>query len=134
MPWGACRGARRARSAYSRRQGLADKIRTIATRIYGAAGIALEAKAAEKLAELEAGGHGHLPICVAKTQYSFSSDPSLRGAPSGHVVAVRDVTLSAGAGFVVALCGDIMRMPGLPRSPAAERIHIDAAGRIEGLF
>jgi formate--tetrahydrofolate ligase len=127
-------GAARFAPLYPDAMGLADKIRTIATRIYGAAGIALEAKAAEKLAELEAGGHGHLPICVAKTQYSFSSDPSLRGAPSGHVVAVRDVTLSAGAGFVVALCGDIMRMPGLPRSPAAERIHIDAAGRIEGLF
>jgi formate--tetrahydrofolate ligase len=127
-------GASRFTPLYPDTMGLADKIRTIATRIYGASGIALEAKAAEKLAELEAGGYGQLPICVAKTQYSFSADPSLRGAPSGHVVPVRDVTLSAGAGFVVALCGDIMRMPGLPRSPAAERIHIDAAGRIEGLF
>jgi formate--tetrahydrofolate ligase len=113
---------------------LAEKIRTIATRIYGASDIALDARASDRLAELEAAGYGHLPICVAKTQYSFSANPALRGAPSGHVVPVRDITLSAGAGFVVAICGDIMRMPGLPRSPAAERIHIDAAGRIEGLF
>ncbi|MCX7326074.1 MAG: formate--tetrahydrofolate ligase [Hyphomicrobiales bacterium] len=113
---------------------LVDKIRTIATSIYGAADIALDQKAADKLRELEAGGFGHLPICVAKTQMSFSADPTLRGAPSGHTVPVRDISLSAGAGFVVALCGDIMRMPGLPRSPAAERIHIDAQGRIEGLF
>ncbi len=113
---------------------LVDKIRTIATSIYGAADIALDQKAADKLRELEAGGFGRLPICVAKTQMSFSADPTLRGAPSGHTVPVRDISLSAGAGFVVALCGDIMRMPGLPRSPAAERIHIDAQGRIEGLF
>jgi formate--tetrahydrofolate ligase len=113
---------------------LESKIRTIATSIYGAADIALEPRAAEKLKELTTAGHGDLPICVAKTQYSFSADPTLRGAPSGHVVPVRDISLSAGAGFVVALCGDIMRMPGLPRQPAAERIHIDAEGRIEGLF
>jgi formate--tetrahydrofolate ligase len=113
---------------------LVDKIRTIATTIYGAADIALDQKAADELRELEAGGFGRLPICVAKTQMSFSADPTLRGAPSGHTVPVRDISLSAGAGFVVALCGDIMRMPGLPRSPAAERIHIDAQGRIEGLF
>jgi formate--tetrahydrofolate ligase len=113
---------------------LADKVRTIAQRIYGAADIAIDKKAADKLADFEAQGHGRLPICIAKTQYSFSADPSLRGAPSGHIVPVKDVVLSAGAGFVVAICGDIMRMPGLPRSPAAERIHIDAHGRIEGLF
>jgi formate--tetrahydrofolate ligase len=75
-----------------------------------------------------------LPICVAKTQYSFSADPALRGAPSGHVVPIREVALSAGAGFIVVICGEIMRMPGLPRSPAAERIRLDAEGRIEGLF
>ena len=113
---------------------LVDKLRTIATRIYGAADIALDKRAAERLDELQRGGHGHLPICVAKTQMSFSTDPTLMGAPSGHVVPVRDVSLSAGAGFVVAICGEIMRMPGLPRSPAAERIHLDADGRIEGLF
>ncbi len=119
---------------YPDEMGLVDKIRTIATRIYGAADIALDQRAADKLAELEAAGFGHLPICVAKTQYSFSADPALRGAPSGHIVPVRDISLSAGAGFVVAVCGDIMRMPGLPRVPAAERIHIDTSGRIEGLF
>lgn len=113
---------------------LVDKLRTIATRIYGAADIALDKRAAERLDELQRGGHGHLPICVAKTQMSFSTDPTMMGAPSGHVVPVRDVSLSAGAGFVVAICGEIMRMPGLPRSPAAERIHLDSGGRIEGLF
>jgi formate--tetrahydrofolate ligase len=113
---------------------LADKIRTIATRIYRAADVAIDPRAAARLAAFEQAGHGALPICIAKTQYSFSADPTLRGAPSGHVVPVRDVTLSAGAGFVVAICGDIMKMPGLPRAPAAERIHIDAEGRIEGLF
>lgn len=119
---------------YPDEMGLEDKIRTIATRIYGAADIALDRKASDKIAELEAQGFGDLPICVAKTQMSFSADPTLRGAPSGHIVPVRDISLSAGAGFVVALCGDIMRMPGLPRVPAAERIYIDAEGRIEGLF
>ena len=113
---------------------LVDKLRTIATRIYGAADIALDKRAAERLDELQRAGHGDLPICVAKTQMSFSTDPALMGAPSGHVVPVRDVSLSAGAGFVVAICGEIMRMPGLPRSPAAERIHLDESGRIEGLF
>ena len=113
---------------------LADKIRTIATEIYGAADIALDAKAAARLSEIEAAGYGHLPICMAKTQYSFSTDPTKLGAPSGHVVSVREVRLCAGAGFVVAICGDIMTMPGLPRVPAAADIHVDAEGRIEGLF
>jgi formate--tetrahydrofolate ligase len=113
---------------------LRDKLGTVAREIYGAAGIAADAKVSARFAELEAAGHGALPICVAKTQYSFSADPTLRGAPSGHTVNVRELRLSAGAGFVVAICGDIMTMPGLPREPAAERIHIDAEGRIEGLF
>lgn len=111
-----------------------DKLETIAREIYGAAGLVADAKVRARFAELEAAGHSHLPVCVAKTQYSFSADPTLRGAPSGHMVPVREVRLSAGAGFVVAICGDIMTMPGLPRLPAAERIHIDAEGRIEGLF
>ncbi|MFN3672871.1 MAG: formate--tetrahydrofolate ligase [Bosea sp. (in: a-proteobacteria)] len=111
-----------------------DKLETIAREIYGAAGLSADAKVRARFAELEAAGHGALPVCVAKTQYSFSADPTLRGAPSGHIVPVREVRLSAGAGFVVAICGDIMTMPGLPRTPAAERIHIDAQGRIEGLF
>jgi formate--tetrahydrofolate ligase len=113
---------------------LADKILTIATEIYGAADIALDAKAAARLEEIEAAGYGDLPICMAKTQYSFTTDPSRMGAPSGHTVSVRDVRLSAGAGFVVAICGDIMTMPGLPRVPAAEGIHIDSNGLIQGLF
>ncbi len=113
---------------------LADKIRTIATEIYGAADIALDAKAAARLAEIEAAGYGRLPVCMAKTQYSFSTDPKKLGAPTGHTVSVREVRLCAGAGFVVAICGDIMTMPGLPRIPAAEAMHLDAEGRIEGLF
>lgn len=111
-----------------------DKLELIAREIYGADSISADAKVRARFAELEAGGYGRLPVCVAKTQYSFSADPTQRGAPSGHIVPVREVRLSAGAGFVVAICGDVMTMPGLPRAPAAERIHIDAQGRIEGLF
>lgn len=113
---------------------LRDKLEKVAREIYGAAGISADARVSARFAELEAAGHGDLPICVAKTQYSFSADPTLRGAPSGHIVPVRELRLAAGAGFVVAICGDIMTMPGLPRQPAAERIHIDASGQIEGLF
>jgi formate--tetrahydrofolate ligase len=111
-----------------------NKLETVAREIYGAKGIAADAKVRERFAELEASGHGALPVCVAKTPYSFAADPTLRGAPSGHIVSVRELRLSAGAGFVVAVCGDVMTMPGLPREPAAERIHIDAQGQIEGLF
>jgi formate--tetrahydrofolate ligase len=113
---------------------LADKMRTIAREIYGASDIALDPKAASRLAEIEQMGFSDLPVCVAKTQYSFAADPSLMGAPSGHVVPIREVRLSAGAGFVVMICGDIMTMPGLPRHPASERIGLDAQGAIEGLF
>ena len=112
---------------------LVEKIRTIATRTYGAAGIALEGKAASRLAEIEEAGYGRLPVCMAKTQYSFSTDPASLGAPSGHEVSVREVRLAAGAGFVVAICGQIMTMPGLPRVPAAEGIHLDQDGLIQGL-
>ncbi|KMO39650.1 formate--tetrahydrofolate ligase [Methylobacterium variabile] len=122
------------RFAYPDAMPLSDKIRTVAQTLYGAADIQVESKAAGKLAAFEQAGHGTLPVCMAKTQYSFSTDPTLMGAPSGHVVAVRDVRLSAGAGFVVAICGEIMTMPGLPKVPAAEGIHLDAEGRIEGLF
>ncbi len=113
---------------------LRQKLETIAREIYGAEGVAVDAKLKARFTELEEAGFGSLPVCVAKTQYSFSADPTLRGAPSGHTVPLRELRLSAGAGFVVAICGDIMTMPGLPREPAAERIHIDAQGRIEGLF
>jgi formate--tetrahydrofolate ligase len=113
---------------------LLDKLTAIATRIYGAKDIALTDKVAAEVKSLEAAGFGRLPVCVAKTPYSFSSNPTLRGAPSGHILTVRDVRLSAGAGFVVFICGDIMTMPGLPSVPAAASIDIDAKGNISGLF
>jgi formate--tetrahydrofolate ligase len=110
-----------------------DKTRTIAREIYGADDIAADASAQAKFRELENAGWGRLPICVAKTQYSFSDDPSLIGAPTGHVPRIRDVRLRAGAGFVVVLMGNVRTMPGLPRSPAAERIRV-VDGEIAGLF
>ena len=113
---------------------LAEKIRTVAREVYRAADIALPDAVAAKLARFEALGFGHVPVCIAKTQYSFSADPTLLGAPTGHVLPVREVRLSAGAGFVVVVCGEVMTMPGLPRQPAAESIRLDAEGRIEGLF
>ncbi len=119
---------------YPDRLGLADKLRTVAREIYRADDIALAPAAAKRLAAFEAAGHGALPVCIAKTQYSFTADAARLGAPTGHVLPVREVRLSAGAGFVVAVCGDIMTMPGLPRRPAAERIGLDAAGHVSGLF
>ena len=113
---------------------LEEKIRTTAQKIYGAADIAIDNKAANYLAQLENDGFGNFPVCMAKTQYSFSVDPTALGAPSGHIVPVREVRLLSGAGFVVAICGDIMTMPGLPRVPAANSIHLDNNGQIEGLF
>lgn len=113
---------------------LAEKIRCVAREIYGAADIDLPAAEAKRLAAWEASGFGALPVCIAKTQYSFSADPKALGAPSGYTLPVREVRLSAGAGFVVAICGQIMTMPGLPRHPAAETIGLDAEGNIEGLF
>lgn len=112
---------------------LADKIRTVATTLYRADGIRLSAKAKTRLAQLQEDGYGHFPVCIAKTQYSFSTDPSQKGAPSGHVLDVREVRLSAGAGFIVAICGDMMTMPGLPKVPAATMIDLDAEGRVVGL-
>lgn len=112
---------------------LANKIETVAKEIYGAAGISLSSAAANSLREFEKIGFGHVPVCIAKTQYSFSSDPTLAGAPSGHTLEVREARLSAGAGFVVAVCGDIMTMPGLPKRPAALDIGLDNYGRIVGL-
>lgn len=113
---------------------LADKIRTIASQIYGAADVAFSAPAAKELARIEQLGYGRFPVCMAKTQYSFSDDPAKAGRPTGFTLQVREVRLSAGAGFVVAITGDIMTMPGLPKSPASERIDIDADGQITGLF
>ncbi len=111
-----------------------EKMRTIATRIYGAEDIIADQKVRNQIDQFQDNGFGNLPICVAKTQYSFSTDPNLKGAPSGHVVPIREVRLSAGAGFLVFVCGEIMTMPGLPRVPAADKIHIDDGGLIQGLF
>ena len=113
---------------------LVDKIRTIATKIYRASDIALSPMAARKLRHYEEAGYGRFPICMAKTQMSFTADPHVMGAPTGHTLPVRDVRLAAGAGFVVALCGDIMTMPGLPKVPAAHAIGLDGNGEIVGLF
>ena len=113
---------------------LEDKIQTICKNIYRADEALIDQKIVAQLKEWEAQGYGHLPVCMAKTQYSFSTDPNLRGAPTGHVIPVREVRISAGAGFIVAVCGEIMTMPGLPRHPAAETICINENGEIDGLF
>jgi len=112
---------------------LAGKVETIARKIYGAAGVRLEPRAKRKLDRLEKDGFGSLPVCIAKTQYSLSDNPQLAGRPTGFTLAVTDVVLKSGAGFVVALCGDIMTMPGLPKAPAAERVDVDGNGEITGL-
>jgi formate--tetrahydrofolate ligase len=124
----------RFRFVYDDADSLWDKVHKIATTIYGAAGIAADAKVRARIAELEAGGFGHLPVCIAKTQYSFSADPALRGAPAGHVLDIREVRLAAGAQFVVMVCGDVMTMPGLPKAPSAMKIDVTPDGRIVGLF
>jgi formate--tetrahydrofolate ligase len=113
---------------------LFKKLETIAKRIYHADEVIADKSIRDQLKTWEAAGYGHLPICVAKTQYSFTTDASVRGAPTGHSVPVREVRLSAGAGFVVAICGEIMTMPGLPRVPSAEVIRLNADGHVEGLF
>ena len=113
---------------------LFEKVETIAKRIYHADEVLADKKIRDQLKLWEEQGYGHLPVCMAKTQYSFSTDPNLRGAPTGHSVPVREVRLSAGAGFVVVVCGEIMTMPGLPRIPSAEAIHLNEDGQIEGLF
>ena len=113
---------------------LFQKIETIAKRIYRADEVIADKKIRDQLKQWEEAGFGHLPVCMAKTQYSFSTDPGLRGAPVGHSVPIREVRLSAGAGFVVAICGEIMTMPGLPRVPSSESIMLNDDGLIEGLF
>jgi len=113
---------------------LLDKITSIATKIYGAAGVSANDKVREQLRKLEAAGYGHYPVCVAKTQYSFSTDAGARGAPSGHTLNIREVRLAAGAEFIVMVCGDVMTMPGLPKVPSAEKIDVDDSGNIVGLF
>ncbi len=108
--------------------------KTIAVKIYGADDLIADKKVRQQIADYEQAGYGALPVCMAKTQYSFSTDPGLKGAPSGHVVPVREVRLAAGAGFLVVVCGEIMTMPGLPRAPAANTIFLNENGQIEGLF
>ncbi|MDP1877381.1 MAG: formate--tetrahydrofolate ligase [Actinomycetota bacterium] len=110
-----------------------DKATAVATRVYGASEVTADAKVRARLVELEEEGYGHFPVCIAKTQYSFSTNPALRGAPSGHALNIREVRLAAGAGFVVLVCGDVMTMPGLPAHPASERITL-VDGRVVGLF
>ena len=121
------------RFVYADEQTLWDKMQTVAQQIYGASDISASTAVRAKIAQLQADGHGHYPVCVAKTQYSFSTDPGLRGAPSGHMVNIREVRLAAGAEFVVMICGDVMTMPGLPKEPASMRMDIDDDGRITGL-
>jgi formate--tetrahydrofolate ligase len=118
---------------YQDSDSLWDKVQAIATKTYGAASITADAKVRAQIAQLQSDGYGNLPVCIAKTQYSFSTDAKLRGAPSGHVLTIREVRLSAGAGFVVMVCGDIMTMPGLPAVPAANGIDVNDAGQITGL-
>jgi formate--tetrahydrofolate ligase len=113
---------------------LFDKIDTIVKRIYRGSEAIADKSVRDQLHQWEQAGYGNLPVCMAKTQYSFSTDPGLRGAPTGHVVPVREVRLSAGAGFVVAICGEIMTMPGLPKAPSSEKIYLNDQGQIEGLF
>jgi formate--tetrahydrofolate ligase len=122
------------RFVYEERASLWDKMRTIATRVYGASDIAADSKVKAEIERLQNAGYSHYPVCVAKTQYSFTTDPSQRGAPTGHVVDIREVRLAAGAEFIVMICGDIMTMPGLPKVPSAHAIDIDEKGRVVGLF
>ncbi len=119
---------------YPDEMGLLQKVETIAKKIYRAGSVAADKSVRDQLKTWEDMGYGNLPICVAKTQYSFTTDPNLRGAPVDHVVPIREVRLSAGAGFIVAICGEIMTMPGLPKVPASETIRFNEAGQIEGLF
>ncbi len=128
------RGQSKFSFVYDEKQPLWDKVKAVATKIYGAADISADAKIRAQIDKLQTDGYGHYPICIAKTQYSFSTDAAARGAPSGHTVNIREVRLAAGAEFIVVICGDVMTMPGLPKVPSAERIDIDAHGRVVGLF
>jgi formate--tetrahydrofolate ligase len=129
-----CETEGRFRFVYEDADTLWDKMKKVATQIYGAADISAPAEVKAQIQQWQEAGYGHYPVCIAKTQYSFSTDPKLRGAPSGHVVNVREVRLAAGAEFIVMVCGDIMTMPGLPKVPSAEVIDLDDAGRVVGLF
>jgi formate--tetrahydrofolate ligase len=127
-------GKSRLKLLYPDEMPLVEKVRTIAREIYRAKDISADKAVRDQFASFEAMGYGKLPVCVAKTQYSFSTNPDLKGAPDDHVIPVREARLSAGAEFVVAICGDIMTMPGLPKVPSADSIDINADGKIVGLF
>ncbi|MFL5646367.1 MAG: formate--tetrahydrofolate ligase, partial [Chloroflexota bacterium] len=127
-------GSARFELLYPDEMPLADKIATIATSIYGADGVEFLPSARKSLAQFEALGYGHLPVCMAKTQYSISHDAALKGRPTGFTVPIREVRLSAGAGFITPLCGEMRTMPGLPSRPGGEKIDIDSDGNIVGLF
>ena len=119
---------------YEDKTPLFKKIETIAQEIYHASEVVADTKIRDQLKDFESKGYRNLPICIAKTQFSFSTDPSLKGAPTGHVLPIREVRLSSGAEFIVVVCGSIMTMPGLPRVPAADSIKLNSSGEIEGLF
>jgi len=119
---------------YDEQDSLWEKITKVATRIYGASEVVADTRIRARIRRYQKEGFGHYPVCIAKTQYSFSTDPLLRGAPSGHVLPVKDVRLATGAEFLVVICGDILTMPGLPRKPAADQIDLDEDGRVVGLF
>ena len=119
---------------YDDDMGLLEKTKHVARTLYGAEGIVADKKVRDQFAKFEADGYGHFPVCMAKTQYSFSTDPALMGAPTGHDLPIREIRLSAGAEFIVVVCGDIMTMPGLPRVPSADNIRLNDAGQVEGLF
>ncbi|HEU4628030.1 MAG TPA: formate--tetrahydrofolate ligase [Steroidobacteraceae bacterium] len=119
---------------YDDKMSLWDKMKAVATKIYGASDITADTKVRQQIKHFQEAGYGHYPVCVAKTQYSFSTDPKLLGAPSGHVVNIREVRLAAGAEFIVMICGDVMTMPGLPKVPASNNIDVDESGKIVGLF
>jgi len=127
-------GTSQFRTLYSDALPLWDKAKRIATSIYGADDIIADQKVRDQFAQFQEAGYGHYPVCMAKTQYSFSTDPNLLGAPEGHVVPIREIRLAAGAEFIVVVCGAIMTMPGLPRKPAADEIRVNSEGQIEGLF
>jgi formate--tetrahydrofolate ligase len=129
-----CDGPSEFRYVYEDSLPLWDKMKVIATKIYHATDITADSKVRAQIRELQQSGYGHYPVCVAKTQYSFSTDAKLRGAPSNHVVNVREVRLAAGAEFIVMICGEIMTMPGLPKVPSSNAIDIDGSGKIVGLF
>ena len=127
-------GAQQFRHLYEDSIPLWEKVNTIAKSIYGASEIVADKIVREQFKAFESAGYGNFPICMAKTQYSFSTDPNLKGAPSGHVVQIREIRLSAGAEFIVVVTGEIMTMPGLPKSPSAYSINLNERNQVEGLF